>query len=300
MKQVEDRFSSTESFLDQAKTRVVSARQEVAKARDALTFAETKLVLEGDAVRDKEERLLLLRQQATGVPGSKNLPQFPPISCRNWHDCENLFRISSGGETICDQNWQIKPEEVAQRSVLSVSGSFHAPAEQSNDSWGKRPERVINDGDDDRSRRAYDQVWPAVDEFHVSSRDSQYGFRGLRSGRGFSPRPTRLLIRMSGESSLRRVDVSTAPASDGAIRAAVGERARSDVFERERERTGNSKLQHTLNFGNKTPEKLGCLGREATSHIGANHHETSSSSMSGQLHFLSLACRFQGDFLLAG
>ena len=68
---MEDRFSSTESFLDQAKTRVVSARQEVAKARDALTFAETKLVLEGDAVRDKEERLLLLRQQATGVPGSK-------------------------------------------------------------------------------------------------------------------------------------------------------------------------------------------------------------------------------------
>ena len=95
--------------------------------------------------------------------------------------------------------------------------------------------------------------------------------------------------------------MSTAPASDGAIRAAVGERARLDIFEREREkRTGNSKLQHTLNFGNKTPEKLGCLGREATSHIDANHHETSSSSMSGQLHFLSLACRFQGDFLLAG
>ena len=68
---MEDRVSTTESFLDQAKARVVGARQEVAKARDALTFAETKLVLEGDAVRDKEERLLLLRQQASGVPGSR-------------------------------------------------------------------------------------------------------------------------------------------------------------------------------------------------------------------------------------
>ena len=41
-------------------------------------------------------------------------------------------------------------------------------------------------------------------------------------GEASHPGPPRLVIRMSGESSLRSGDVSTVPASDGAIRAVVG------------------------------------------------------------------------------
>ena len=40
----EDCITNTESFLERAKKRVVGVRQEVEKARDAVTSAETKTV----------------------------------------------------------------------------------------------------------------------------------------------------------------------------------------------------------------------------------------------------------------
>ena len=86
------------------------------------------------------------------------------------------------------------PKEVAEIFFLTLSGSLDAPPEQGNHSWGKHPEPFIDDGDDHRSSRV-----PSSLTWARQTRDMD--FEG-QSGRGIE-RPPKMVIRMSGESTLR-------------------------------------------------------------------------------------------------
>ena len=55
----------TKSFLERTRKRVVAARQEVEKAKDAVVIAEGKLALEKEEVRKAETRLFALQPNHT-------------------------------------------------------------------------------------------------------------------------------------------------------------------------------------------------------------------------------------------
>ena len=63
-KPVQDRIAGTELFLERARKRVEGCRQDVEKAREAFAAAEAKLLSEEGAIRQAEDRLRVLRQEA--------------------------------------------------------------------------------------------------------------------------------------------------------------------------------------------------------------------------------------------
>ena len=68
VKPVQDRIAGTKSFLERARKRVVTSRQEVEKAKEALATAERKLAFEEDGVLQAEGPLSALQQKANGTP----------------------------------------------------------------------------------------------------------------------------------------------------------------------------------------------------------------------------------------
>ena len=186
----EDCITNTESFLERARKRVAGVRQEVEKARDAVTSAETK------GIRQVEERLLRWRLKASCVPAN------PPNSRRFHAGIGTIRELSPAGKRRLairtnksrqprKRTWS--PKEVAQIFVLTFSGSLDAPAEPRNHSWGKHPEPFIDDGDDHRSSK----ICRGLTRLAIWMSRVRVGIE----------RPSKLVIRMPGESTLWSGDV---------------------------------------------------------------------------------------------
>ena len=177
---VGDRIASTESFLERAKCsprggegqrRFFFCRDQVGSGGGrSPTSGVTFALFATGGIRCGEPTCHSSRQFHAGIGTVARTCSGSPAGKRRF-----AFRIGRSRQPRW-RRWSL--EEVTQISVRTFSGSFDAFAEPSDHSRGKWPEPFIDDGDGRRSCKVHDQVWPAVDEFHVSSRDSRCGFRG--------------------------------------------------------------------------------------------------------------------------
>ena len=118
----------------------------------------------------------------SGAPGS------PPATVPS-DFMQELARLREIVQDLQREGGNHAGEDVRRKKSLR---SLSAPSATQGAS-GRNP---IDDGDDHRSCRVHDHFWPAVDESHVSSRDSRYGLRGVRVGEASHPGPPRLVIRV--------------------------------------------------------------------------------------------------------
>ena len=143
----EDRITSTESFFERARKRVVGVRKRWRKPETLLFLPRQR-----QAVRQAEERLLRWRQEASGVFGS------PPNS-RRFHAGIGTSAFVQLGGTTCNHKCQIKVPRRKRLSPKEVAEIFHLQrisrfvAEPGNHSWGEHPDCFIDDRDDHRSSR---------------------------------------------------------------------------------------------------------------------------------------------------
>ena len=107
---VADRISATESFIERARKCVEKERKEVEKAKAKLAKAEAQLVLEEESVRERENHLLVLGQEANGEDQS-------PLATVPVDFAQELAQLRTMVQDLLREREQLKSE---------VAGQVHA------------------------------------------------------------------------------------------------------------------------------------------------------------------------------
>ena len=112
---VADRISATESFIERARKRAEKERKEVEKAKAELAKAEAQLVLEEESLREGENRLLVLRQEANGEDQS-------PLATVPVDFAQELVQLRTMVQDLLREREQLKSELAGQVSTPHEEG----------------------------------------------------------------------------------------------------------------------------------------------------------------------------------